>query len=82
MKKTNVSTLKAHLAEFLRAVKNGQKVRIVERNLDIAEIVPVGTDLIIQKASSSAASFYEGIKLTGKGSTDSLKALMEERESR
>lgn len=32
MKKTNISTLRAHLTEFLCAVKSGQTVRIVERN--------------------------------------------------
>lgn len=38
------------------------------------------TDLIIHRASGSPATFYEGMKLTGKGNTDSFTALIEERK--
>lgn len=41
MKKTNVSTLKAKLSQYLEYVKHGGRVQIFDRETFVAELVPV-----------------------------------------
>ncbi|HEY2825412.1 MAG TPA: type II toxin-antitoxin system prevent-host-death family antitoxin [Gemmatimonadales bacterium] len=40
MKKVGVAELKARLSEYLRAVKGGQEVTIVDRNQPVARVLP------------------------------------------
>lgn len=82
MKTANVSKLKAQLAHYLRMVKAGQKVRVIDRNLAIADIVPIADDLMITKAEHSTQSFFKNLPLTGEGATDSLAILLQDRSSR
>jgi prevent-host-death family protein len=42
MKQTNVSGLKAHLSEYLAAVRSGETVVVHDRRTPIARLVPVG----------------------------------------
>jgi prevent-host-death family protein len=41
MKQTNVSGLKAHLSEYLAAVRNGETVVVHDRRTPIARLVPL-----------------------------------------
>lgn len=41
MKKINISTLKAHLSESLKTVKEGSRIMVIDRNTPIAEIIPL-----------------------------------------
>ena len=58
MKQTNVSGLKAHLSEYLAAVRNGETVVVHDRRTPIARLVPVSEtaeDLSIAEPSRPLA---------------------------
>lgn len=40
MKTANIAELKAHLSQYVRLVKKGQRVVVLERNTPVAELVP------------------------------------------
>jgi prevent-host-death family protein len=40
MKTINISQLKAHLSEQLRAVRKGQRLVILDRDIPVAQLVP------------------------------------------
>ena len=40
MKKTGIADLKAHLSQYLRAVRAGEEVTVLDRETPIATIVP------------------------------------------
>lgn len=41
MKIANISTIKNELSKYLRYVQRGEKVRILDRNQAVADIIPV-----------------------------------------
>ena len=42
MKTTNITTLRTHLSKILDAVRQGEEVEILDRNIPVARLVPVG----------------------------------------
>ena len=40
MKTSNISYFKAHLSQELRAVRNGQRIIILDRDIPVAEVIP------------------------------------------
>jgi len=40
MKSANIAELKAHLSRYVKLVKKGQRVLVLERNTPVAELVP------------------------------------------
>jgi len=42
MKKTGIADLKAHLSQYLRVVRGGEEVTVLDRETPIATIVPSG----------------------------------------
>jgi antitoxin (DNA-binding transcriptional repressor) of toxin-antitoxin stability system len=44
MKIANISTLKNRLSQYLEYVRRGETVRILDRNIVVAEIIPVERD--------------------------------------
>jgi prevent-host-death family protein len=41
MKRVGIAELKTHLSKYLRAVRNGQTVMVLDRETPVAEIVPI-----------------------------------------
>jgi len=41
MRKVGIADLKARLSEYLRAVKSGETIAVLERDRPVAQIVPV-----------------------------------------
>ena len=88
MKKVKVSDLKAKLASYLRAVKKGESITILDRNLAIAQIVPLADDAklnIIKPSCAVKAAFVFMQSSTYKNraereSDTSLRILLEERQ--
>ncbi len=55
MKKARIAELKAHLSDYLRAVRRGDTVTVMDRDTPVARIVPVRQPgLQVRKPSSSA----------------------------
>jgi prevent-host-death family protein len=40
MKKTGIAELKAHLSEYLRAVRGGEEVLVLDRDTPVAKLIP------------------------------------------
>jgi len=41
MKRVRIAELKSHLSEYLRAVRGGQTITVLDRETPVAQIVPV-----------------------------------------
>jgi prevent-host-death family protein len=41
MKQVGIAKLKAHLSEYLRAVRSGQTIAVLDRETPVAQIVPI-----------------------------------------
>jgi prevent-host-death family protein len=41
-RKVGIAELKAHLSEYLRAVRNGREITIKDRETEVAKMVPIG----------------------------------------
>jgi prevent-host-death family protein len=41
MKRVRIAELKSHLSEYLRAVRGGQSITVLDRETPVAHIVPV-----------------------------------------
>jgi prevent-host-death family protein len=82
----NIATLKARFSEFLRIVKNGKEVTVLDHKLPIAKIIPFEAGSTL-KSILPQKSFSELAKITInplkiKPKFDSLSLLLEERGSR
>lgn len=42
MKRVRIAELKSHLSEYLRAVRRGQTIAVLDRETPVAQIVPIG----------------------------------------
>ncbi len=65
MKKVNVSTLKNELSQFLRYVKKGETIIVVDHNLPIAALSPYSPALL-QEEDQLVQLESEGIIRRGK----------------
>ena len=83
-KSVNVSELKAKLSQYLRVVKAGREVVVLDRNLPIARLVSVGGEgsLELKTASSSFKSIFNEIRGQKQVRTNSLAVLEDERKRR
>jgi prevent-host-death family protein len=55
MKQTGVAELKARLSEFLRAVRNGESITILDRHTPIAKMIPIeAAKLRVRKPAAGA----------------------------
>ena len=82
MKQTGVAELKARLSEYLRIVRRGESVMILDRATPIAKMVPIpNTGLRIRKPAEGAAApnrvpLLPPLKLN----IDVVELLLEERQ--
>jgi antitoxin (DNA-binding transcriptional repressor) of toxin-antitoxin stability system len=77
----NISQLKAHISEQLRAVRKGQRLVILDRDIPVAQLVPYQqpAPALAPRAPKRAIVLRKlGIAVK----TDPLEALMAERASR
>ena len=82
----NIATLKARFSEYLRIVKGGKEVTVLDHKLPIAKIVPFETgsalkSILPQKNFSEIAKITI-IPLKTRPKFDTLTLLLEERGSR
>ena len=87
MKKVNVSELKARLSHYLRMVKAGAEVTVVDRNLPIAKLICLQPELSAAENITLEAAIYsmhEALSnmptlITKNKNFDSLELLLQER---
>ncbi len=84
MKQVGIAELKARLSEYLRAVRGGQTITVLDRDIPVAQIVPIakGSGLRVQKPAAGAAALNR-VRLPKplKSRIEVVDLLLEERQS-
>jgi prevent-host-death family protein len=84
MKQIGVAELKAKLSEFLRLVQDGESIAVLDRNREIAQIVPVAKrrGIRIRKPVSNSPKISKvPVPKATRQSMDVLDLLLEERQN-
>lgn len=98
MREANIGQLKNNLSRYLALVRRGERIRILDRRVPVAQIVPIGDATAGRPAGTEALAQMErkGLIRCGSGRIDPelldrdppgkpsgvLRALLEEREGR
>lgn len=85
MKKANISKLKAELSKYLRFVRSGEEVIIMDRDQPVAKLVGVhaANTVVIKEASADLRSILlASDKRAFTETSDILDVLTEDREDR
>ncbi len=82
MSRVGIADLKAHLSQYLRKVRRGSSVTVLDRDTPIATIVPYASEmpLEIRRATRKPSDLELPPRLRKR--IDSLAALLEDRASR
>lgn len=84
MKQVRIAELKSHLSEYLRAVRGGQTIAVLDRETPVAQIVPIrdGTAIRIRKPRPDSPPLNR-VRLPKplKIKLDVLELLLEERQT-
>ena len=84
MKQVRIAELKARLSEYLRAVRHGETIAVLDRDTPVAQIVPIRdrTALRIRKpAPGTPAPNRVPLPKSSKSTIDIVQLLLEERQS-
>lgn len=80
MKPVGIADLKAHLSRYVRAVRRGQTVTVLDRKEPVARLVPVGVERRALRTQRAVRSLREvALPPPLPGDVDSLAALLEDR---
>ncbi len=85
MKRTNVSGLKAHLSQYLAAVRDGETVVVHDRHTPIARLVPFGAgadDFVVTEPSHPRAELAKVKPVRLRRRVDVVRLLRESRDQR
>jgi len=83
MKQVRIAELKARLSEYLRAVRRGESIAILDRDTPVAQLVPVRerSALRVRKPASDAPPPGRvRVPKRGKLTVDVVDLLLEERQ--
>jgi prevent-host-death family protein len=82
MKRVGIAELKAHLSEFLRSVRAGRTLTVLDRDTPVARIVPYQAvaPIEIRRATRKASTLR--LPPAPSAPTDSLAVLLDDRASR
>ncbi len=84
MRAVRIAELKARLSEYLRAVRRGETIAVLDRDTRVAEIVPVraANALRIRKPAAGApAPNRVRLPQDSKSAVDIVQVLLETRQS-
>ena len=84
MKQVRIAELKSKLSEFLRAVRSGESIMVLDRNTSIAQIVPIAEHPGIRIRSPVTGSPPPNkvpLPKPANVGLDTLKLLLEERQA-
>jgi len=83
MKQVRIAELKARLSEYLRAVRRGETIAVLDRETPVAQIVPVRVTsaLRVRKPAPESTSLNRvPVPKPTKHSIDAAQLLLEERQ--
>jgi prevent-host-death family protein len=75
MKTVSVTELKAHLSKYLRVVRRGGEVQILERGVPIARITGVASGGSTEEAAIRQRLIAAGVIRSGSGDASAILAL-------
>jgi prevent-host-death family protein len=84
MKQVRIAELKSKLSEFLRAVRSGESIMVLDRNTSIAQIVPITERpgiRIRRPVTGSPPPNKVALPKSANLGSDILKLLLEERQA-
>lgn len=84
MKQVGIAELKARLSEYLRAVRGGESIAVLDRDTPIAQLVPVRerTALRVRKPARGAPPLNRvPVAKRAKLDVDVVQVLLEERQN-
>jgi len=83
VQKVRIADLKARLSEYLRAVKGGETIAVLERDRPVAQIVPVHARAALRLRKPAAGGSLQSVPLPKprKIAVDIVELLLEERQS-
>jgi antitoxin (DNA-binding transcriptional repressor) of toxin-antitoxin stability system len=84
MKQVRIAELKARLSEFLRAVRRGETIAVLDRDTAIAQIVPIRDRIglrITKPASGTPAPNKVTVPRPAQLKIDVVALLLEERQN-
>jgi prevent-host-death family protein len=83
MKQVRIAELKARLSEYLRAVRRGESIAVMDRDTPIAEIIPVRAPVALhirKPASGAPPPNRVALPKAAKLEVDVVRLLLEERQ--
>ena len=81
MKRARIAELKAHLSEYLRTVRRGETVTVLDRDTPVARIVPIREPgLRVHKPASGAPPPNQVVPPPSGLKLDVAELLLEERQ--
>jgi antitoxin (DNA-binding transcriptional repressor) of toxin-antitoxin stability system len=84
MKQVGIAELKSHLSQYLRAVRGGQTIAVLDRDIPVAQIVPIakGSELRVRKPATGAPALNRvPLPKPLKTRIEIVDLLLEERQS-
>jgi prevent-host-death family protein len=83
MKQVGIAELKAQLSEYLRAVRRGDTITVLDRNTPIARLVPIATPGLRIRPPRAGSPPPNKVRIPArkKLNVDILDLLMEERQN-
>jgi antitoxin (DNA-binding transcriptional repressor) of toxin-antitoxin stability system len=82
MSKVGIADLKANLSKHLRRVRAGRTVTVFDRDVPIAQIIPLAPDVVLEVRRAIRRPGDLRLPPPPAGATDSLRVLLEDRASR
>jgi prevent-host-death family protein len=82
MTKVGIADLKAHLSQYLRKVRAGRTLTVLDRNTPVAQIVPYEADTPLEVRRATRAPRDLRLPPAAALPTDSLPLLLRDRASR
>lgn len=76
----NIADLKAHLSEHLRAVRQGERITVMDRDTPVAVIAPYGTASGISLRRARVRPAEVALPKKRLGDLDVVEVLLEERK--
>ncbi|HVH25776.1 MAG TPA: type II toxin-antitoxin system prevent-host-death family antitoxin [Vicinamibacterales bacterium] len=83
MRQVRISELKARLSEYLRAVRRGETIAVLDRETPVAHIVPVQSRAVLHIRKPAAGTPPPGRVKVPRGrklNVDAVQLLLEERQ--
>jgi len=82
MNEVGIADLKAHLSQYLRKVRSGRTLTVLDRDTPIAQIVPVDAEAPLELRRATRKPSDLRLPPPPTRPTDSLSVLLQDRASR